>query len=673
MKKPKASIAAFILITFTLLFASSTPMPFVDDNTSDLLWLEDRDGARAVQWVSEERERLGTSLLNSAEMKENETLSQEILKANKIVNEAMENKIQVDLHAINLSEGKKYDLVTGNCLKPKFERCLLYLTQAGSYSFDVREFNLVTKKFVTSGFQRLPVRSPSFYAWIDEDTILPDAFVKNGLINSNYHPDTPSIWKRSDPIPKTDLTLTPAKASLKRLMSSYIGEQPLRIVFNVQMQNKRNQQGLLVGTKDLETWFLPPGYRAVAYIKNRLILLKDSVAGRPYKGDIFDVDVQSLKEQKPQVKILYQNLDKEYLNDVFVTESSVFLNLSLNMKNRIVRLKSGETSLRSWTSSTLASPTSGTVKFLDEQSRSKFLRFTHEDSLAPRSLYMFDETLDRILTVTPGRFGFDGSALKVEERFASSKDGTKIPYFLIGKKAMAMDGKTPTVLLGYGADGVTLPNVYRSVTGKLWLEKGGAFAFAHIRGGGGYGEEWHEDARREKKQNSIDDFIAVAEDLVNRGVTSPEHLGIKGANNGGLLVGAAVTQRPDLFEAVFCESPYLDMKRFTKVDGTEKVQEFGDPDVAADATFLNRYSPLHNLSASTTYPEMLFMTSHNDPRVHPAHARKMAQRLKDLNQKYLYYEAADGIDYQGFDGWLARSNALALTFFAEKLGPFPAK
>ncbi|RYZ59312.1 MAG: S9 family peptidase [Proteobacteria bacterium] len=643
----------------------------------NLEWLEELDSSSATRWVTDEKARIKSSLLDSPLAKENERIAQAILQKNKKFSDGLvpnnSNENLLDLTTLNKSERKKYQLIKMDCLKTNLKRCLLYLSEPGSFDVDIREFDFLTKNFVSQGFRRITNKGNSDYTWIDSDTILSEAVARNGFIESAYHPDTPLIWKRSEAIQKTDKSLSSAQASLKRLMSSYSGKQPLRIVFNPRPQSGIMQQGILIGTKELKAWLLPTDYKVVAYLKNKLILFRGSNRESPYNGDVFEIDVQSLEMQKPIVKRIFENAASEFVNEVSIADNSVYLNLSRDLNNRIVRLSLRKDLADSWRISALASPTSGTVKFLDEDSNAKILRFTHEDSLRPRSIYAYNESLDLITTIASSSPDFDGSALKVEERIAVSRDGTKIPYFLIANKAMRTDGNTPTVILGYGANGVALPNVYRSVTGKLWLEKGGAFAFAYGRGGGGFGRKWHEDGKREKKQNSIDDFIAVAEDLISLGVTSPSHLGIKGANNGGLLVGAVLVQRPDLFKAVFCESPYLDMMRFKTLNGTERVREYGDPDVAEDAKFLKLYSPLHNLSASQIYPDVLFMTSHSDDRVHPAHARKMAERLKELEQRYLYFEATDGEDYDGFEGWLAKSNSLAMTFFTEKLGPFPLK
>ncbi len=233
--------------------------------------------------------------------------------------------------------------------------------------------------------------------------------------------------------------------------------------------------------------------------------------------------------------------------------------------------------------------------------------------------------------------------MRVIQRFAKSADGTEIPYFLVLGAGHKVDETVPTVLYGYGGFEISLTPRYMASVGKLWLERGGAFAMANIRGGGEFGPKWHAAAKKEHRQRAFDDFIAVAEDLIQTKVTSPAQLGIMGGSNGGLLVGATVTQRPELFNAVVCQVPLLDMMRYTKLlAGASWAAEYGDPTDPKMAAIIQKYSPYHNLSASKTYPKVFFVTSTRDDRVHPGHARKMAAKMLSLKKDIYYYENIDG-------------------------------
>lgn len=235
----------------------------------------------------------------------------------------------------------------------------------------------------------------------------------------------------------------------------------------------------------------------------------------------------------------------------------------------------------------------------------------------------------------------------VEQYEAVSRDGTAVPYFVVRRGDLVFDGSNPTIVYGYGGFEVALTPGYSPVEGAAWLEghggRGGVHVVANIRGGGEFGPQWHRAALRENRQRAYDDFIAVAEDLIARGITSPEHMGILGGSNGGLLTGVALAQRPDLYGAVVSAVPLLDMRRYHRLlAGASWMAEYGDPDDPEDWAFISRYSPYHNVHRDRTYPPVLFTTSTRDDRVHPGHARKMAARMLSMGHSVYYYESTEG-------------------------------
>jgi prolyl oligopeptidase len=225
-----------------------------------------------------------------------------------------------------------------------------------------------------------------------------------------------------------------------------------------------------------------------------------------------------------------------------------------------------------------------------------------------------------------------------------SKDGTRVPYFQIGPATLPMDGSTPTLLYGYGGFEIPLVPGYEPIAGAAWLEKGRVYAIANIRGGGEFGPRWHQAALKAERPRAYEDFIAVAEDLVARKVTSPKHLGIKGGSNGGLLVGNMLAMRPDLFGAVVCQVPLFDMRRYHKLlAGASWMDEYGDPDDPKQWSFISGFSPYHLVAEKKgPYPPVLITTSTRDDRVHPGHARKMTARLLAIGAPVLYYENIEG-------------------------------
>ncbi|HEX5057870.1 MAG TPA: prolyl oligopeptidase family serine peptidase, partial [Kofleriaceae bacterium] len=265
---------------------------------------------------------------------------------------------------------------------------------------------------------------------------------------------------------------------------------------------------------------------------------------------------------------------------------------------------------------------------------------------------------------------FDAKGIEATQHFATSKDGTKVPYFQVAKKGLPMDGSTPTVMEGYGGFEVSLTPGYDSTAGAAWLERGGVLVVANIRGGGEYGPAWHQAALRHDRQRAYDDFIAVAEDLIKRKVTSTPHLGINGGSNGGLLMGVMLVERPDLFGAIVCQVPLLDMKRYHKLlAGASWMEEYGDPENAEDWAALAKFSPYQNVKAGVKYPRTLFTSSTRDDRVHPGHARKMVARMLEQGHDVLYYENTEGGHGGAADNEQhAFMTALAYTFFAKQLG-----
>ena len=270
-----------------------------------------------------------------------------------------------------------------------------------------------------------------------------------------------------------------------------------------------------------------------------------------------------------------------------------------------------------------------------------FVNYT--DFLTPSSLYLVSGDDLKITKLKGAKSQFDSSQYVAEQRFATSKDGTKVPYFIVHAKNMKHDGKNPTLLYGYGGFEVSMQPYYSASIGKNWLEQGGVYVLSNIRGGGEYGPRWHQAALKENRHKAYEDFEAIAEDLIAHKVTSPKHLGIQGGSNGGLLVGAAFTRRPDLYNAVICQVPLLDMKRFNQLlAGASWMGEYGNPDIAEQWDYIKTYSPYHNLDKQTNYPKVFFTTSTRDDRVHPAHARKMVAKMKAMGHDVLYFENMEG-------------------------------
>jgi prolyl oligopeptidase len=289
--------------------------------------------------------------------------------------------------------------------------------------------------------------------------------------------------------------------------------------------------------------------------------------------------------------------------------------------------------------------------------------------LTPTSLYMGTAGKGPAEKLKSTPAFFNSAGLAVSQHEAVSKDGTRIPYFQVSREELALTGKNPTLLYGYGGFEIPMVPGYQATTGAAWLETGGVYVVANIRGGGEFGPKWHQSALKANRHKAYEDFIAVGEDLVKRKVTSPRHLGIMGGSNGGLLMGNMLTRRPDLFGAIVCQVPLLDMRRYNKLlAGASWMAEYGNPDVAKEWEFIRTFSPYHNVKKDVKYPRTLFTTSTRDDRVHPGHARKMVARMKEQAHDVVYYENIEGGHGGAADNkQQAFMSALAYTFLWKQL------
>ena len=415
---------------------------------------------------------------------------------------------------------------------------------------------------------------------------------------------------------------------------------------------------------------LPEDVQIEGIHANQLILnLKSdwSVKGRTYtQGSLISLNFTDLIAGKKEVTTIMQPDEFSSISGVSQTKNKVLLNITRNVTSElyIYSFVDGK-----WENQRVNTPDLGTlsIRDLDEFSDTYFFEF--RNFLTPSTLYIADAAANSIVPFKSLTAYFDGSKYEVKQFKSKSKDGTMIPYFMVSSKNIKKDGKNPTLIYGYGGFEVPELPFYSGTFGTAWLDKGGVFVLANIRGGGEYGPKWHQAGLKEKRQNVFDDFYSIAEDLIAKKITSPRHLGIMGGSNGGLLVGVAFTQRPDLYNAVVCQVPLLDMQRYNKLlAGASWMGEFGNPDIPEEWEYIKKYSPYHNLKEGVTYPEVFFYTSTRDDRVHPGHARKMAAKMIDMGDTVYYYENTEG----GHAGsstneQSAKSSALTFSYLLMKL------
>ncbi|MRG93702.1 prolyl oligopeptidase family serine peptidase [Polyangium spumosum] len=582
-------------------------------------------------------------------------------------------EVVLDLDALSRTEKENWVWHGADCLYPKYERCLLHLSRGGADAVVVREFDTVEKQFVEGGFS-LP-EAKSSVDWKDLDTVYVGTDFGPGSLTDSGYPRIVKEWKRGAKLSeaktlfegqKTDMVVAGERQFdhgkeldwVYRKPSFFTEELYARSGDKFEKVDKPDDAESNVWDGQLVLRLRSPWVVAKKiYPAGALLItpLADFRAGKREMTVLFEPKPNTSLESYVGMKTSLVTVE---LEDV---KSTVFVHT--RTKNGFVRTK-------------LDTPpmSSVHVRAYDEHTSDEYWlmesSFTAPSSLALGSATK--KTRAAILKKNPAFF--DASGLEVGQRFATSKDGTKVPYFQIAKKNLSLDGSAPTLLEGYGGFEASMTPHYHAATGAGWLERGGVYVVANIRGGGEYGPAWHKAALKENRQRAYDDFIAIAEDLVARKVTSAAKLGIMGGSNGGLLMGVMMTQRPDLFGAIVCRVPLLDMMRYHKLlAGASWMEEYGDPDKPEERAALARFSPYQNLKSGTRYPRTLFTTSTRDDRVHPGHARKMVARLLELGQDLLYYENTEG----GHGGAAnneqrAYMDALAFTFLGKQLG-LPAR
>jgi len=551
------------------------------------------------------------------------------------------------------------------------ERCLVSLSRGGGDAHVVREFDPVALRFVADGFV-LP-EAKSDVSWIDRDTLFVGTDFGAGSLTESGYPRIVKQWRRGTP---PDSATTVYEAAVDDLTAS--GHQDTtpgwergfvqrQIDFYTSELFWRRGEELVRIDKPLDA-------SAYAVREHLVIELRSdwTIGDITYpQGALLATGFDAFVDGARNFEVLFAPTPTTSLDGVSVTKSCLLLTILDNVKNRVEELRheNGQ-----WLRRAVAAPSIGTLGVMPldaDRSDDYFLAVT--DFLHPTTLVLMRAGSDDREPLKSMPAFFDAAPYEVAQHMATSKDGTAIPYFVVSPVGQAQDGRNPTLLYGYGGFEVSLKPSYSGMTGAAWLDGGGTYVLANIRGGGEFGPRWHQAALREHRQRAFDDFIAVGEDLVARGVTTPEHLGIMGGSNGGLLVAAALTQRPDLFGAVVCQVPLLDMRRYhTLLAGASWMGEYGDPDAPEDWAYLARYSPYHQVRPATRYPRVLFTTSTRDDRVHPGHARKMAARMLEQGHDVLYWENTEGGHAGAADNaQTARMVALTYTFLLRQLAALP--
>ncbi len=668
-------IMKFVLAASAVVMSA---FPAAAQDTGDpFTWLEEIEGARALDWARAENANSLPKLESDPRFAPMRAEARAILTSpariptGSIHNGAVYNYWQDDVHVRGLwrragvasyrkgapdwetlidfdqlakEEGENWVHDQIVCLSPEYRRCMVELSRGGGDTSTWREFDTSTKAFVKGGFA-LP-EAKSDVSWVDADTLIVGTDWGPGSLTNSGYPRTVKVWRRGTPLAAASTLFEGRKEDVA--VRSYVdqdgGAQPF-VVRNVSFFENE--------------YFYVPGLAATAKLPLPLNAdIKGVLDGRAffflreswnYRGkDFAQGSVVAYELKSGAVETVFAANETQSVEAVEVGKSGLVIQYLENVSGkaaRVARSKEGE-----WRATGIPLPANGVLKIASAGGGTDDALLSFESLTSPLALYYVTESnATQQIFATPA--AYDASDVVVEQRFATSADGTKIPYFVMGKRAVLKRGNAPTIQYAYGGFlSATLPIYYEdpsrpqhgALAGKLWVSRGGVLVLANIRGGSEYGPRWHQAGLQENRQKVFDDFIAVSEDLIRTGVTSKGKLGAIGRSNGGLLMGVVMNQRPDLYAAIVNGVPLLDMQRYTKLGaGASWVAEYGDPDTD-DWSYMSKWSPYQNLRENVAYPPVFYYTSTRDDRVHPGHARKAAAKLKSFGRDYFYYENMEG-------------------------------
>ncbi len=687
-----------LVLVCALLGASAPNDPY--------LWLEDVHGARAMAWVRDENAKtlavlqrdplfpgLYANALAIAQAKDRiplpELLGQDVYNfwqdqdhvrglwrrttSAQLASESPAWDTVFDLDTVAKAEHANWVWKGANCQWPDARHCLLYLSDGGEDAIVAREYDLRNKAFVPNGFS-LP-RGKQDAAWENDDSLLVSREWSPGELTTSGYPYIVKRVRRGQPLADAVEVFRGSKTDGGYGVTTevYYDDAGNSAVIIARPLTTFTFEYYLMTPAGPKRLNVPPKSQPSALIAGRLLftLQQDWNAGGTVlrEGSLVAADLAALRAD-PSIapwSAVYVPGPRETLSDVATSKSRLLLVTYDNVRARAwlyTPVQGG-----GWTTRRLDLPDNSTIGVTASDPQTETAYLTATSFLVPPTLWQLDAATGNVRVVKTSPARFDASNDVVDQREAVSKDGTHVPYFIVHPKNMRLDGTNPTLLYAYGGFDVSLTPSYSGIIGKLWLERGGVYVLANIRGGGEFGPAWHDAGLTLHRQRVYDDFAAVAEDLIATKVTSPRRLGIQGGSNGGLLMGVEFTQHPELWHAVDIQVPLLDMLRFEQIEAGESwTGEYGSVSDPQQRAFLASISPYNNLKAGVAYPEPFIWTTTKDDRVGPQHARKFAAKLQAMGIPYLFYEVTEGGHGSGANlQERAFTSALEMTYMIRKL------
>ena len=576
--------------------------------------------------------------------------------------------VLLDLDALGKSENENWVWGGADLLRPAYDRALVSLSRGGADAEVVREFDLTTRSFVADGFSLPEAKGGA--GWVDRDTVFVQTDFGPGSMTDSGYPRVTKLWKRGTPLASARVLYEgqPTDMSVAAIHDDAPGFE--RNLVRRALAFYNTELYLLDADFTLSRIEVPNSASTDIFHEWMSVELREDweVGGKTYKaGSLLVTRFDDFMAGKREFRTVFEPTATTSLAGSGFTRDYLYLNVLEDVKNRlyVIDRRSAD-----WKPVPLpGAPAIGTVGLMPvdaDESNTYFLTAT--DYLTPTTLSLGEigQAPEKLKSLPAF---FDATGLQITQHFATSDDGTRVPYFMVARKDLVADGSAPTLLYGYGGFEISLQPSYSAGVGRAWTTQGGVYVVANIRGGGEYGPRWHQAALKANRLRAYEDFAAVARDLFARKITSPRRLGIQGGSNGGLLVGNMVTLYPDLMQAAVCQVPLLDMRRYNQLlAGASWMAEYGNPDKPEEWEFIRKFSPYHNVRPDRKYPSVLFTTSTRDDRVHPGHARKMMALMESQGHKVLYYENIEGGHGGAADNAQAAfMQALAYTFLHQQL------
>ena len=559
------------------------------------------------------------------------------------------------------------------CLPSDPTRCLIHLSDGGKDAVVIREFDLDAANFIDGGF--FVGEAKTNIDWVDANTLLVGSDFGEGSLTTSGYARTLRLWKRGTALENAEQIIETVVEDMSVGAFSVLADES-DLSFVVRRPDFFTEETWLLTEQGILAKLplqIDANFQGVLGQRGLVLLRSDWTLadGESYAaGSLVSLDLlASIRTQTPVAITTVLNPKTNdhivAISSIGITSDSVYVTALKDVAGTLLRARPDEDG---WQISRIELPENGNIQIISADHSTDSLLVNYESFLIPDTLYLIEGEVapEPIKALQPR---FDASDFVTEQHFASSADGTRIPYFVVRPVGVEMDGTNPTEMTAYGGFEISRTPTYMSALDQVWLEQGGIYVLANIRGGGEYGPTWHQSALLENRQRVFDDFIAVAEDIISSGLTSSEHLGIRGGSNGGLLVTAVMVQRPEMFSAIISAVPLIDMLRYHKLlAGASWTAEYGNPDIPEHRAFISGYSPYQLVSPEADYPEIFLWTNPKDDRVHPGHARKMAARMLEQGHDIIYFENSEGGHGGGANlNQLAVTDAMQIVYFLHQL------